>query len=77
MKIARGTQSEEYWYVTMIKPTIYPACGEKSLRKSILDYPIPELLYSKKYHRKGCCTNFPRPRDWGYASCDDEFFKES
>ncbi len=53
MKITKCTGSQEHWYVTTRKPTICPSCGEKSVRKSIFDYPNSELFYSKKYHLQG------------------------
>ena len=60
MKIVKCTGSREYWYVTTKKATIYPSCGEKSVRKSILVIKVQNFFTAKNKRKKINVTSFLR-----------------
>ena len=59
------------------KPTICPQCGERKVRKAILDYPNKDDYYNDKIYCIGCIPDFPVCRDWGCNNCDAAFIKET
>ena len=66
------------WYLIDRKPSKCPYCGNKTIAKAVLGYPLEEDWYNDKIFNIGCLPSpFPEQEKFGCNTCDSRFFKDT
>ena len=64
------------WYLIDRRPSKCPHCGNKTIAKAVLGYPLEEDWLDPKIFNIGCLpTPFPEQEKFGCNTCDSRFLK--